>query len=323
MGYCIDQIIGDENLATPLIVNPKPFEFLQSGYNENDYYGIDKYNETLELHIAKLIYPTKENDILSHGFFAIDHNGNGTIIVSLRGTSNIRDYLTDINVNTINYEPVTDLAKDRFYALDKCDDCKVHNGFYKRFKEIQNQIFPTIEKLTEVFPNYRIVTTGHSMGGSLATLIGLELSLIGYKPLVITYGSPKVSNDQLSTFMDRLFFTEELFDENIMENGTLTDGLIRIVHKDDFIPLFPPGNSFIQSGFEFFIEKDDLPHPKSVVEYHGKARDINHEVNFKFWENLLSFNINKLFHLKEHSQYFYPISICDDITEKAISKSIL
>lgn len=321
LSYCIDLLRDGHDLTDPILLKPKPLGFSQSGFNESDYSA--QSTRDISLQIAEILHPADaEEDFhankvdedkpkvsTSPGFFAVDHSGNGTIILSLRGSVEFRDYLTDLNTRTFDYEPINEEAKNNF---TECDGCKVHQGFYKRFKDLENQIFPTVEKLMEVFPTYKLLVTGHSMGGSIAILAGLEFALKGYDPLVVAYGNPKVSNELLSEYMDSLFLTD-LIEQTIQEDRELTSGCIRVVHEGDYVPMFPPGRSkFIQSGLEFFITKDELPHPKSSVEYYGRAFRLSHPTNFKL-HDLFSFNLETMIHLRQHGEYFYEITQCTDI----------
>ncbi|CAM9020025.1 unnamed protein product [Wickerhamomyces anomalus] len=156
IAYCVDLLKDGHNLTEPIILKPKPL-----GHNQKAHTTSDDKNDGISE---------------SPGYFAIDHSGSGTIILSLRGSVNLRDYFTDLNTRTFDYEPVSERAKLNF---TECEGCKVHQGFYKRFIDLEPQIFPTVEKLMEVFPDYKLLVTGHSMGGSLAILAGLEFALMG------------------------------------------------------------------------------------------------------------------------------------------------
>jgi len=332
ISYCIDLLRDGHNLTEPIILKPKPLGFSQHGFDQNDYAAAQS-SEEIELYLAKLFhYPSndknhhqKNHNSLSQGkdddkdhpptisesagFFAIDHSGNGTIILSLRGSVNFRDYLTDLNTRTFGYQPLNERAQLNFTG---CEGCKVHQGFYKRFGDLEHEIFPTVEKLMQVFPDYKLLVVGHSMGGSIAILAGLEFALMGYDPLIVAYGNPKVSNEPLSDYMDSLFLTD-FIERAIQEDHELSSGCIRVVHAGDYVPMFPPGRKkFVQSGLEFLINKDELPHPKASVEYRGKADAITHDSSFKV-SDLFSFDLDTMFHFTQHREYFYNIVQCTDI----------
>ena len=61
---------------------------------------------------------------------------------------------------------------------------------------------------------------------AFTTLSGIEFQLLGYDPLVVTYGGPKVGNQEFADFTDRLFDTEEVANCITMKND-FSRGFIR------------------------------------------------------------------------------------------------
>lgn len=332
LSYCIDMLVEDHNFTEPIVLKPKPMLFVQSGARQDDYFSF-AHHEEVRLHIAKVlvreqgeVHPAsidskfgthQSSTSTSVGFFAVDHSNNGSIVVSLRGSINYRDYLTDLDTRTVEYKPLHPDAEHNF-TQQECTDCKVHKGFYERYSTIQHEVVSTVETLMEYFPGYRLVVTGHSLGGSLSILAGIEFALMGYDPLILAYGNPKVSNLGLSDFMDTLFLTNDI-EETIEQDKSLHKGCIRVVHRGDFVPLFPPGNNkFIQCGLEFYIDKDGLPQSKNDVYYRGKANRISHPVGFKL-SDLVSLDLQTILHHKEHSDYFFDIGECEDVVAQTHS----
>ena len=68
------------------------------------------------------------------------------------------------------------------------------------------------------FIRLSILIIGHSLGAAFTTLSGIEFQLLGYDPLVVTYGGPKVGNQEFADFTDRLFDTEEVANCITMKN---------------------------------------------------------------------------------------------------------
>ena len=104
------------------------------------------------------------------------------------------------------------------------------------------------------------------MGAALTMLSGIEFQLLGYDPLVVTYGGPKVGNQEFADFTDKLFDTEEVHNE-ITSSNDFSRGFIRVVHRHDIIPLLPP--MFSHAGYEYFIDKRDLPHEECDLDRRG------------------------------------------------------
>jgi alpha-beta hydrolase superfamily lysophospholipase len=62
---------------------------------------------------------------------------------------------------------------------------------------------PVAEQLAQ-HPDYQLLIIGHSMGGALATLLGLSYQNYRKSPLVITFGQPRVGNPAFAQFVDEV-----------------------------------------------------------------------------------------------------------------------
>jgi hypothetical protein len=102
-----------------------------------------------------------------------------------------------------------------------------------------------VQTLLNKYPGARVVTTGHSLGGALATIAGLELRRVFYNVEVEIhhYGAPRVGNVHLSKHIT-----------NKIPN------IYRVVHHKDIVPHLPP----------------DLPE----FEYHHTAYEIFWDLDF-------------------------------------------
>ncbi|CAI2180123.1 12549_t:CDS:2 [Funneliformis geosporum] len=124
-------------------------------------------------------------------------NEEKSIIVSYRGTvpENVKNLITDAKLALIDYPPVK--------------NAKVHIGFYQAFLEVQSDVFNEIQKLHKTNPEYKIVFSGHSLGGALTLLSALDL-LQNSKDFtkdknnlfVFTYGEPRVGNSEFAKYVD-------------------------------------------------------------------------------------------------------------------------
>ncbi|KAK2608739.1 hypothetical protein QQS21_002728 [Conoideocrella luteorostrata] len=131
------------------------------------------------------------------------------IVLSVRGSNNIRNFITDI-----------------IFAWQRCDfvnDCKVHTGFAKSWEEIQDSATRAMKTARDQYPGYRLVATGHSLGGSVATLGAAYMRRNGFPVDVYTYGSPRVGNDAFANWMT-----------------SQPGGQWRITHDADPVPRLPP-----------------------------------------------------------------------------------
>lgn len=137
-----------------------------------------------------------------------------TIYVVFRGTSGLKDVITDIK-----------------YFPKKFLDTKAHKGFVDAVNLVIPKIIESINSLATNIHTARIFFCGHSLGGSLAQLLyyyandnSHEIRAYISSMFCITEGAPK-------TFSGRhLTDTHEVFN----------DRAIRITHSDDVIPDLPP-----------------------------------------------------------------------------------
>jgi hypothetical protein len=84
---------------------------------------------------------------------------------------------------------------DAFRKVKILGGIKIHNGFFRQFKEVRGQLAEEILKYTK---KDILVFTGHSQGGALATLSAYFMDVKVFAkyglPLLVTFGSPRVGN---------------------------------------------------------------------------------------------------------------------------------
>jgi hypothetical protein len=106
----------------------------------------------------------------------VKQDGGITIIV-IRGTANAENVQSDIDVRLVTDD---DLG------------IRLHRGFRDASVTVMQGIDESsLEKTVHV--------TGHSLGGAIAQIIGMWLHRKGHNVQVFSYGSPKVSNEVLSS----------------------------------------------------------------------------------------------------------------------------
>ncbi|KAH8814395.1 Alpha/Beta hydrolase protein [Hyaloscypha sp. PMI_1271] len=222
--------------------------------------------------------------------------GRGRIIVAFRGTYSIANTIVDLSTVPQEYvpypdnpdeegdpgqgQPISSPKEDRgrrrkFWHLPgwlrrqsveeekreevKCLNCTVHSGFWTSWQNTRPFILPHLKLLKEKYPKYRVDLVGHSLGGAVAALAGLEFNALGWEPFVTTFGEPRVGNSGLRNYIDRVF---DLPSEHSPSQGMapLHSGRYRrITHVDDPVPLLPLQEwGYRAHAGEVFISKGPL-----------------------------------------------------------------
>ena len=102
---------------------------------------------------------------------------NGISIIVIRGTANAENVQSDIDVRLVTDD---DLG------------IRLHKGFRDASVSVMSSIDESsLEKTVHV--------TGHSLGGAIAQIIGMWLHRKDHNVQIYSYGSPKVSNEVLSS----------------------------------------------------------------------------------------------------------------------------
>ncbi|OAA41642.1 lipase [Metarhizium rileyi] len=131
------------------------------------------------------------------------------IVFAVRGSNNIRNYITDM-----------------IFAWSDCDltpQCKLHAGFAAAWNEIRGTALNAIKSAHRQYPNYKIVSTGHSLGAAIATIGAAYLRRDGLAVDLYTFGSPRIGNNKFANWF-------------ISRPG----GHWRVTHESDIIPRLPP-----------------------------------------------------------------------------------
>jgi predicted lipase len=82
-----------------------------------------------------------------------------------------------------------------------CEDCEAHAGFKASWEEAEAGVLAAVTSAKAEHPNFKVIATGHSLGGAMASLAAGALRATGTAVDLYTYGAPKVGNDKLSSFL--------------------------------------------------------------------------------------------------------------------------
>lgn len=112
---------------------------------------------------------------------------------------------------------------------------------------------------------------GHSLGGAVAALAGLDMRARGWHPRVTTFGEPRIGNEDLVAYLNDLFdLTAGGDDDDIDDRCEDPDNwsFRRVTHINDPIPLLPlPEWGYASHAGEIFISKLSLPPDVSDVQW--------------------------------------------------------
>lgn len=141
-----------------------------------------------------------------------------------------------------------------------CHNCTVHTGFWTSWQNTRRFIVPHLQYLREKYPNYELHLVGHSLGGAVAALAGLEFEILGWHPHVTTFGEPRVGNAGLRNWIDRMFALPSEHTVGADGKGSMHAGRYRrVTHVDDPVPLLPLQEwGYRAHAGEIFIAKTAL-----------------------------------------------------------------
>jgi triacylglycerol lipase len=164
------------------------------------------YQSETKIHSTNAIYGYKISDyaIVSEAevaYFLATNNKKKTHIISIRGTTNNQNAIVDLALQLI---------------FDPRAQVYLHSGFAQAAAEIYKKILPKLNN------DYRIKTTGHSLGGAVALILAMYLDAERFNvERIVTFGQPKLTNIQGALKYDHLNIT-------------------RVVTARDLVPLVPP-----------------------------------------------------------------------------------
>lgn len=271
-----------------------------------------------QVYIKKIILAKSRFD-LGTGYIAIDHH-HQVINVAFRGSSTRWDWVHDFLITPTNYIPFSiDKYEEQVELgnIPSCDECKLHSGFSVFLRSLQESFMDTLEETYNDYPDYNLVISGHSLGAAVAILCGIEVKIRGYNPTVVTYAQPKIFNTKMSDWVDNIFDSYNLDEENRENNAVdLKSGYYRLVHVNDYITDLPP--LYSHSGLQINIDKIMVPHEIEDLSYvgldyttPGNIQVASKTINIDDPTGVKSLLTTDLLHLYEHRHYFVQINECD------------
>jgi len=173
---------------------------------------------------------------------------NQTIYVVFRGSSNIQNWITNIDVKQTYYD-----------TWPECN-CKVHAGFYDSVKNMYGKVLPEVQRLMTSLPFAKVRTTGHSLGAVQAQLTMMELKKSGIDATMTNFGQPRAGNDAYASF-----------------SSSLIPEQYRMTHYQDEVPHLPPTapTPYHHTATEQYITVRDYTGPQDIHQCDGSGEDPN------------------------------------------------
>ena len=138
---------------------------------------------------------SEESSIIQNDCQAYACRYKDSLAIVFRGTESFRDVLADLN-----------MIRVRMDLPHVTNRPKVHWGFLRQFRTVENQIREQIDQyLQDNSSNKNIIFSGHSLGGALSTLASVQFGK-EYPNIPIscvTFGSPRVGNSHFCNLFDQ------------------------------------------------------------------------------------------------------------------------
>lgn len=165
---------------------------------------------------------------------------NRALNVVFRGSVTVRDWAVDAQITLTAIPNPLYSTNDSATTIPQQKEIAIHSGFYHYLFGILNkdgenkqskydQIMANVRALLDQHPEYSIRTTGHSLGGALATLFAFQIVQekdIKLPVLCITFAAPKPGNVGFARAFQELELQKKIV-------------CLRVSNQNDIIPQIP------------------------------------------------------------------------------------
>ncbi|KAI0047903.1 alpha/beta-hydrolase [Auriscalpium vulgare] len=204
----------------------------------------------------------------AHGFVVRDDDRK-ELIVAFRGSQQLQDMVTDSNL-------VLAPLSSHGVPPETAASSSVHAGFMIAYNSVSRTVISAVREELDVYPDYTVIVTGHSMGGSLASIasLSLKVNLPEANVRLFTYGQPRTGD---SGFAD-------LLDDVVGRNN-----LHRAVHTWDGVPTMVPQYLGYRHHANEFWQFEDPSNRTNVRKCSGQEDPACSRANFSTGINAAHF----------------------------------
>lgn len=165
---------------------------------------------------------------------------NDTFVIAFRGSeeTGVADWITDLKISQQVFP----------YKESSNKNIKVHYGFIEAYQSVRDAVLKGAKE-TKL---KKVICTGHSLGGALATLAALDIQFNCPDKEVscYTYGSPKVGNRDFA----------ESYNKRVPNTFRFVNGI-------DAVPQIPP-IAYEHVGKELKLQSKEAGQLKNAMEDH-------------------------------------------------------
>ncbi len=201
--------------------------------------------------LATDLNPQRGNSRVSFGL--ILQAANGDVVVSIRGTDGIMEWIHDALFLTVAcpFPGGAGATEDGFTAIYKSLTADV-NG-------VQTPLTDAMTKLPFAQPVGQLTVCGHSLGGALATLLAFDLAVnTPFKsPVVYTYASPRTGDPDFAAAYGQA-----------VPNTTRIANRVDLVPKLPLPPLYEHVGALYDLSAVIFFPPKILVKPELACEHH-------------------------------------------------------
>lgn len=131
-----------------------------------------------------------------------------SIVITIRGTDSIADIIIDLSCDHKNFM-----------------GGKIHSGFLEAATVLHKKIKTDLRKIKNVYPDYKLTVTGHSLAGAVSLILSLLIRKDKFKGEieVYTYGTPPFFFHSKKSKLPVLFTENNIYSYNF-------------IHYSDIIP---------------------------------------------------------------------------------------